>query len=291
MKFQIQNPKSKIQTRKNHYNNARKAYIVGVLKLGFGILFSISFLVLGISCNSRAAPKVSYNWNLLHDGVVYAKYSFPVGEQERTTIHAFQIDPKKIKLDVVLTNKSHPQGMTAKEFAKTNKAALVINGGFFTEEHKSIGLLIQNGKKINPIHRTSWWSIFGLKNGKPFIVRPKGFRALPEISMAVQVGPRLVINDSIPKLKPSLAARSAVGITRNNKVVLVITEGSPISMLEIARRMKNSRFKGGLECVNAMALDGGSSAQLYAKIGKFERSVPGPSTVPNGIAVYLKSTH
>jgi hypothetical protein len=37
-----------------------------------------------------------------------------------------------------------------------------------------------------------------------------------------------------------------------------------------------------------MALDGGSSSQLYTKIGKFERSIGGLTKVTNGIAVFKK---
>jgi hypothetical protein len=37
-----------------------------------------------------------------------------------------------------------------------------------------------------------------------------------------------------------------------------------------------------------MALDGGSSTQLYAKAGKLKLSLKGFSSVPNGIGVFRK---
>jgi len=235
-----------------------------------------------------ASPKPAYNWNLLADGIVYVKYSFEAGPQERTTIHAFEIDPAKVRLDIVIAGKSKPDGTTVDDLARRNKAALVINGGFFSEERKSIGLLVQSGKTINPIHKTSWWSIFGLKNGTPFIATPKEFVPSADISMAVQAGPRLVVEGAVPKLKDDFAPRSAIGITKDNNVILVVTEGIPISLKELAKRMKNSRFEGGLECPNAMALDGGGSTQLFAKIKKFELSIEGLSYITNGIAAFLK---
>jgi len=235
-----------------------------------------------------ASPKPAYHWNLLSDGIVYTKYSFEVGPEQRTTIHAFQIEPSKVRLDVVIADSRQQLGTTAKELAKTKKAAAVINGGFFTEAHKSIGLLIQNGKTISKIHKTSWWSIFGLKDGAPFITTPRDFTSSTMISMAVQAGPRLVIDGNIPKLKEGVAVRSAVGITKDGKVVLVVTKDSPITLQELAQRMKRSRYEGGLECVNAMALDGGGSTQLYAKIKKFELSIEGLSYITNGLAVFLK---
>lgn len=248
--------------------------------------FSILFLLFSVPV--FATPKAAYNWNLLDDGIVYAKYSFPSGEEGSTTIHAFQIDPAKARIDVVIADRKDAEGASVKDMAAKSKAALVINGGFFTEQHKSIGLLIKNGKVVNPIHRTSWWSIFGIKNSSPFISTPGNFFPSSDISMAIQAGPRLVVDGTYPKLKEGLAARSAVGITRDGKIMIAATEGAPVTMKEIANRMGKSRFAGGLECVNAMALDGGSSVQLYSKIKKFELNLSGISLVPNGIAVFLK---
>jgi exopolysaccharide biosynthesis protein len=235
-----------------------------------------------------ASPKPAYHWNLLSDGIVYTKYSFEPGEQELTTIHAFQIDPDKVRLDVVTADTKQSPGATVKELAQKKRAALVINGGFFTEDRKSIGLLIQSGKIVNPIHKTSWWSIFGLKEGVPFITIPKDFSHSTDVTAAVQAGPRLVIDGNIPTLKEGVAARSAVGITKEGKIILLVTEGSPITLEELARRMKKSRYEGGLECVNAMAFDGGGSTQLYAKIKNFELSIEGISYITNGLAVFAK---
>ncbi len=248
----------------------------------------IVILLIFVSSSSFASKKAAYNWIFLRDGISYTRYAFSLGGEGDTIIHAFQIDPLKVRLDVVIADGNETQGLSAKEMAIRNKASLVINGGFFTEEHKSIGLLIKSGKVINPIHRTSWWSIFGIKNGLPFISVPRNFFPDPDIDMAVQAGPRLVVDGSFPKLKEGLAPRSAIGITKDGKVIIVATSGAPITMKEIALRMGKSRFEGGLECINAMALDGGSSVQLYSKIGKFELNLPGISLIPNGVAVFLK---
>jgi len=236
-----------------------------------------------------ATPKPSYNWAAIQDGVNYARIVYNNGDNDTNVfIHAFQIDPSKVSFDVLVAGDTNPQGLSAKSFAKNANANLVINGGFFTEEHKSIGLLVRSGKILNPKHNTSWWSIFGIKNSTPFITKLSDYVNSDEVLMAVQAGPRLVIDGEIPKLKPGISIRSAVGITKDNKVMIVITDGSLISLNELAQRMKLSRYEHGLECIQAMALDGGSSSQLYAKIGEFEFSISGLVTVPNAIAVYTK---
>jgi uncharacterized protein YigE (DUF2233 family) len=238
------------------------------------------------SCAS-ASPKSNYAWTPLSDGLQYASYPFALSETEQATIHAFRIDPARYRISIV-TARDEETGVTVAEMAKQSRAFLVINGGFFTPEHRSIGLLIKDGKRVNPLHETSWWSIFAIKGGRPFIAPPRDFQEAPDVSMAVQAGPRLVVDGSIPKLKEGLSTRSAIGITQDSKVVIAVTSGAGISLKELARRMKGSRHDGGLECPNAMGLDGGSSSQLYAKVGDFELSLEGLARVTNGVGVFTK---
>lgn len=246
-----------------------------------------AILLLAVAANSWATPKAAYVWNRMADGFFYATYSFTISETGRTTIYAFQIDPSKYKISTIIAP-DEVNGSTVREMAAKEKALLTINGGFFTPEHKSIGLIVKDGKTLRPLHNTSWWSVFSLKDNKASISSPKDFKISPEISMAVQAGPRLAIDGTIPKLKESVATRSAIGVNREGMVVIAITEGYGISMNELARRMSATRWDGGLECPNAMALDGGSSSQLYAKIGKFELSLEGIARVTNSVAVFRK---
>ncbi len=251
-----------------------------------GRFLIVTFLISLIPVQCTGTPKGAYTWNRLDDGLEYATYSFSISEKERSTIHAFRIDPAKYRLRVVMAP-DEVQGATAREMAGRD-ALLVINGGFFTPEHRSIGLIVNDGKSLNALHRTSWWSILQIKDGVPSIVKPAEFSGATGVEMALQCGPRLTVDGTVPKLKESVSKRSAIGIDRTGKVVIAITEGYGLSMKELARRMGDSPFQGGLGCPNSMALDGGSSSQLYAKIGKFERSIEGINKVTNGIAVFPK---
>ncbi|MFH1830710.1 MAG: phosphodiester glycosidase family protein [Pseudomonadota bacterium] len=251
-------------------------------------LFIAALLLSLIPSSCAGTPKSAYTWNQMAKGLEYATYSFAISEKERVAIHAFRIDPKLYRFDVAMAP-NEKQGATVEELAKRDKALVVINGGFFTPEHLSIGLIIKNGKKIRPLHKTSWWSVFAVRDDKPSITSPSKFKEGSDISMSIQVGPRLVIDGNIPKLKSGISTRSAIGITKNDRVVIVITQGYGITMKELASRMKNSPWEGGLGCPNAMALDGGSSSQLFAKIGKFELSLEGLSKITNGVAVFKKS--
>lgn len=236
---------------------------------------------------SFATPKAAYIWSEQRPGLQYATYSLPISEKDFTTIHAFKIDPAKFKFKVLMAA-DEKLGATAEELAKKSKALLAVNGGFFTPEHKSIGLIVNDGKKLSPIHKTSWWSIFFVQRGKASIVKPGQFDLTDDIETALQVGPRLVTSGKVQKLKEGVAPRTAIGITQDGMVVIAVTTGKGISLNELAMRMSKSMFEGGLSCVDAMALDGGGSTQVYAKVGKLKLSLTGISLVTNGIGIFQR---
>lgn len=247
-----------------------------------------AFVLLAILAPAVAfgAPKASYEWKKLADGIEYTTFSFTFGEDEKSSIHAFRIDPKKARFDVALSGDD--MGSSVESIARRDKALIAINGGFFTPEHKSIGLIIKNGKEFSPIHKTSWWSVFAITGDRPTVYGLKDFKATKDTQLALQVGPRLVVDGIIPKLKESVAARSGVGITKDGKVIIAITQGLGISMTEFAKRMSLPAANSGLDCPNAMAFDGGSSSQIYAKIKKFDLSLPNIALVTNALTVLAK---
>ena len=112
---------------------------------------------------------------------------------------------------------------SADQFAEHSKALLSINGGFFDHEFKPLGLRINNNKLENPLKRISWWGIFYIKNNKPYISNVRRFNHDNEIDFAVQSGPRLLIKGKIPSLKPGIADRSALGITADGKVIILVS--------------------------------------------------------------------
>jgi len=242
------------------------------------------------SSSGYASSKAGYVWNKLQDGLSYAHLTYAHSSTSRnTTIHAFRVDPKKLRLDIITSSANKTMGESVKAMARRERALVAVNGGFFTPAHKSIGLLVKAGRRINPIHHTSWWSVFGIRNNKASILPPWKARSVRGYRMALQAGPRLVVGGRVPRLKENTPhARTAVGITKNGDVIIVATSGAGITMNEFADVMRKNRFKGGLNCVDAMALDGGSSTQLYAKAGKVDLSFSGFSTVPNSLAVFSK---
>lgn len=222
-------------------------------------------------------------WEKIIKGLDYKKIEIADGR-----IHAFRIDPQLYRFEVIVAKGLGNRSATVKDMVRKKKAFLAINGGFFTPEYDSLGLIINNGKEINPIKNTSWWSVFYLADGKPQIVHSSEFKKEPSVSTAIQSGPRLLINGSIPRLKPSLAERSAVCIDANGEVVLIATENLFLSTAEFSQYLGKGDSQGGVGCVDALNLDGGSSTQMYAHVNSFELGVSGLNEVANALAVYPK---
>ncbi len=221
-------------------------------------------------------------WNLLDSGFQYTTIT-----ADQTIIHAFKVNPHNYQFRIIRAN-DEVFGTTAASIAKQHQALLVINGGFFNTDHKSIGLIVNQGKQLTPIHRTSWWSIFQVQKNIPTIIPPDEFKLNANIDMALQVGPRILIHGHIPTLKNRNKSRSVIGITKDGQILLILTRQKGISLTELAKRIKVPLSKGGLNCENAMALDGGHSSQLYAHINGFIFNEQNISNITNGIAIFKR---
>lgn len=197
-------------------------------------------------------------------------------------IHAFRIDPKRYALDWVTARELGQQHASIEEFAHFSKALLAINGGFFDQKYRPLGLRVHHKKERNPLKRISWWGVFLMKNKMPYLISSREYATDPQIDFAVQSGPRLIIDGAIPRLRPGIAERSALGITQNNKIIILVTDKALLTTTELARLMQSPP----LSCSNALNLDGGSSSQLMANIGSLQLNVHGFSDV--GDAIVLK---
>ncbi|KTD78401.1 phosphodiester glycosidase family protein [Legionella waltersii] len=196
-------------------------------------------------------------------------------------IYVFRIDLNKNKFALLTAKKLAQKNASADQFGEFSKALLSINGGFFDHEFKPLGLRIANKVQLNPMKRISWWGIFYIKDNLPYITNVRHFQYSNDIDFAVQSGPRLLINGRIPSLKPGVADRTALGITEDNKVIILVSNNSAMTTKELAAIMKSHP----LYCTNAINLDGGSSSQLYAKFNHFKLNVHGFSNVSDAIIV------
>ncbi len=196
-------------------------------------------------------------------------------------IHTFRIDLKKNKLDLIMANDLSLHNASVGAFAHHSSALIAINGGFFDQNFHPLGLRIGNQQQHNPLKRISWWGVFSVKNQTPHLSSVRQYASDNDVDFAVQSGPRLLVKGKIPSLKTGYAERSALGITPDGHVIILVTNHSPMTTTALAQLLKISP----VNCVDALNLDGGSSSQLSAHMGLFEINVHGFSNVSDAIVV------
>jgi len=224
-------------------------------------------------------PIFAKTWQTLSPGIDYHDF----GKTPLTPwahIHTFRINLKQHSLDLVTAQSLGLKNASIDTLARKEKALIAINGGFFDTRYQPLGLRIHQHNVYNPIKRVSWWGVFLIKQQQPSIISAREYKHDPSIEFAVQSGPRLIINSKIPHLRPGVAERSALGITQDNQLIILVTENTLLTTTELAKLMRAS-----MNCTNALNLDGGSSSQLIANIHSYHLNVYGFSKLSDAIIV------
>ena len=170
--------------------------------------------------------------------------------------------------------------------ARAAKVAFAMNAGMYDEHGRPIGLAIVDGKQKHAINRNEGGGNFHLmpngvfqvrKNGRAEVVTSDKWRPSPDIRIATQSGPMLVIDG---KLHPAFEhdgmsrnIRNGVGVT-GAKALFVISD-DPVSFGKFARF-----FRDRLKARNALFFDGSVSALWDPANGRRDLTKPlGPIIV------------
>ena len=162
-----------------------------------------------------------------------------------------------------------------------------MNAGMYGEDGRPIGLAIVEGKQVRAINRRKGGGNFHLmpngvfqvrRDGRAEVVTGAGWKPSPDIRIATQSGPMLVIGG---KLHPafdhdgsSRHIRNGVGIAAGGRALFVISE-HPVSLGKFARF-----FRDQLKCRDALFFDGAVSALWDPANGRRDMTVPlGPMVV------------
>ena len=156
------------------------------------------------------------------------------------------------------------------EKAKGRTLRFAMNAGMFEEDLSPVGLFIEDSKRVQRANTSDGASNFHLKPNGVFWIGDKvagveeTSRYLndpPPTRFATQSGPMLVIDGRIhPKILPtgvSEKIRNGVCVRDGTNVIFAISDGE-VTFHAFARL-----FKDGLNCANALFLDG-SLSSLYA---------------------------
>lgn len=228
-----------------------------------------------------AACSLRADWKNIRPGLDYRN-----ANNEQT--HFFRIDPRRFRIGLLLATDLGAPSLPVHEYVEKTGVLLAINGGFFDELLHPLGLLRQGTNLRNPLRNVSWGVFFlgGREGRTPYIVSKEEWQPevsksemFQNISMAIQVGPRLVINGSIPNFKDSaIAKRSAIGVTKDGWVEIAASD-IPMTLQDWAKTLRG-------DCIQALNLDGGGSTQILSRISGATAKIQGLTTVPTAIGVF-----
>lgn len=242
------------------------------------------FLAVCVSLAVWQTCSAKTEWQAIEPGLAYVKLN-PGGMNPWGQVHAFRIDPKRYRLHIAMAKDFEKKAAHAKQFVLKKRDLIIINGGFFTPRKEPLGLRIENGITRSRLKNISWWGVLYQRRHRYNIVAQRQFRNQKSIRFAIQSGPRLLINGTIPRLKGGVAERSAIGITKRGQLIIVVTDNAPMTTNSLAVLMKKSWQDDGLGCYQALNLDGGNSTQLYAKAKDFELNITGFSQVTDAVVI------
>lgn len=211
-------------------------------------------------------------WTPIENGIEMRTYYMQEGPH-RVPVYAFRADPSRIHI-------AGGDVLNATQWQQQTKAHVVINGGYFDDETRPMGLRVMDGKKTSSLLQRNW-GVFYIRDGKAYISHTRDYKGARTTRQAIQCGPRLVVDGKTTDLKPQWARRTAIGIDRAGRVVLAIVDGG-VSLDDWARQWA---LRDGLDCPNALNMDGGGSTQLEVQTREKKLTVTGMWPVPDVITI------
>lgn len=171
---------------------------------------------------------------------------------------------------------------SVQHLVKQRKAVVGINANFFDESGEPLGLVVNSGIPINPLHTggKTLTGIFLYGRGIMSIIHRRDFSARA-VLLGIQAGPRLIIDgkpsDQIRSTKTS-TKRSGICIDNKNRLIFYVARASfwGISLKDLQTIL----VREDIGCYQSLNLDGGGSSQMIVT-----NNVPGASKDFPGIFI------
>jgi hypothetical protein len=188
-----------------------------------------------------------------------------------------RFDLGRFAAEVVVLGGERPR--TAAALREETGASAAVNGGFFDEDWRPLGLRIAGGKTVIGLRSRVDWGVLFLRRGRARIVHSREFHPDPAIEQAIQVGPRLVVDGQPLRLKPQAARRTAVALDKEGRSMTLVATHAPADAMRLAELLARLGFD------SALMFDGGPSSQLSAALGELSLELRGGYAVPDALLI------
>ncbi len=231
----------------------------------------------GVGCESRLAGNTG-SWRTISRGLDVRKMRIRFWDGTSAGMTGVRIDPDHFEIQLKW---QFGKGAlkAAADIARAAKAVAAVNAGYFDENGRPMGYFRSGGTVFNSrllfrgrsraLHLGAIFYVLN-NSGKAGIATREEFDSRG-VREAFQAGPYLVRNG---RPDPGLAAyreyrradrRTVLALGNKGRLVFIVSDeiGRGISWCELQNFLARPESGGGLETVEAMNLDGGSSSQLF----------------------------
>jgi hypothetical protein len=235
----------------------------------------------------------SGSWKTVQKGIEFRQIALERTEPSQTLdLKLLRFDIQWVLPRVLYSGQFQLKGASAKTFAEKTGAIAAINANYFDEKGRPLAYLKTAEREINPAisKHALYTGIFGVRDAAPFVVHRDNFQPA-RTSEALQTGPLLLNRSAAIEVMNGLgryARRSVIGIDKEGRVIIGVTDAilGGLNFTELQELFTGIKWQ--LNTLDLLNLDGGGSAQLYVKAGKFEEWVSGTSEVPVAIGFFTK---
>jgi uncharacterized protein YigE (DUF2233 family) len=208
-------------------------------------------------------------------------------ESATATLTAVVFSEKKYTLRVI--NSPAPGHTRLADVMRDARALAGVNGGYFQDDLRPVGLLVADGRTIQPFARAKLLAgILTVRPGRIEIVRSANFAAGKNLLDAVQCGPMLVEDSRrVAGLNTERHARRTIVATdgRGQWALCYLTS---VSLADSAAILLVPGVFGNWTPRTALNLDGGGSSGLWVNASPAPVSLPEFSFVRDYIGVFVR---
>ena len=198
-------------------------------------------------------------WQALGNGVELRRLRVTDANGTSNRLWLARLDPARVRFRV-LYDQANPRLVS--EWFGAAKALLVVNAGYFTEDHHATGLVISEGVRSGKSY-TGFGGMFAVRTDRVevrwLVARP--YSPAEPLRQAVQAFPMLVHSGGKPGVAEddgNLARRTVVGQDRRGRIVFLVSPDSFFTLKNLSAFLVAS----DLELDTALNLDGGTSSGL-----------------------------
>lgn len=237
----------------------------------------------------KSPPPGPVHWTALASGLHWASTWALVGPDKlRVPVYLLRLQPQRFRLAVVRAADHGRTLWDAEGFRTAAGALAAMNAGYFDPQWRPLGLLVSDGNQLSRLRRVDH-GVFSIAGGRVALDHARQFQPPADLEFAIECGPRLVVDGAPLHFKPGTDRRVALGKTASGDVVLAASDGV-LSLAEWAGLLAAPESAGGAGLVDALNLDGGSSAMLSVADGAFHFDLRSAVQVPVGIVVFPRKS-